>query len=296
MSGDESRFPDPLALSCGTSFRVARTCLTAASAILDSNEGSLNGAGVIRRRTDQTVVSTLFEYVRGPTGDARENEQRRVERSRNVEESVKDGAVEIEIWKDSLLALHDSFDPFGDSQQPSIFIAGGDDQVSVVEDAFASLDAPTRAFVVHGSGLRTLRAGKVHFAIVAGAPGGRYARDAEACGFVEEDLVEVRAAVRSAGATRPWLLSWYAPEGSGARGLDDHEIGSPELGRLARDLAIAGGVFAQPEGRAGLPASAEGARIVRRLGTTGSLGSDGSLRGPGVTWLTLTPSGLRHQP
>ena len=181
-------------------------------------------------------------------------------------------------------------------QVPTLFIAGGDDRAAIVEDAFSGLDDTARALVVHASGLRSLRVGSQQFVIVAGAPLGRYALDAEACGFVEEDLAEVRAAATQSGVTRPWLLSWHAPDGVGARAFDQSELGSPELGRLARALGSAGGVFAQPEGRAGLSASGQGAWIVRRLGATGSLRVDGSLLAPGYTLLTLTPTGLRHQP
>ena len=183
-----------------------------------------------------------------------------------------------------------------DLRVPTLFIAGGDDRAQVVEDAFARLDDAQRAHVVHASGLRSVRVGVQHFVIVPGAPLGRYALDAEACGFVEDDLVEVRAAAAEQGMTRPWLLSWHAPAGVGATARDRSELGSPELGRLGRELGSPGAVFAQPEGSPALAASPQRGTLVRRLGATGSLGADGSLLAPGYTSLTLTPRELRQQP
>ena len=180
---------------------------------------------------------------------------------------------------------------------PTLFIAGGDDRADVVQDAFASLDDAARSLVVHASGLHGARIGAHYFAIVPGAPLGRFALDDQACGFVDEDLTEVQAAAAPHRAAQSqWLLSWYAPTGLGATMADGTDLGSPELGRLAHVLGSAGGIFAQP---AGGPRPAPGlpnAHFVRRLGVTGSLHVDGRLLVPGYTLLTLSPTGLRHQP
>jgi hypothetical protein len=175
---------------------------------------------------------------------------------------------------------------------PTLFIAGGDDRVPVLTAAFESLDDTARDYVVHASGVRVLLINGVRFAVVAGAALGRYARDPTACGFTEEDLTEVRAAL--GGDEPPWLLSWHAPAGRGATaGVGLPEVGSPEL---AAAFVVRGAVSAFPEVLAGRPMSAAHALVVPRLSRTGIIQGDGSRLGAAVALLSLTPNGLVQTP
>lgn len=174
---------------------------------------------------------------------------------------------------------------------PTLFIAGGDDRLPVLTAAFDGLDEATRDYVLHVSGIRTMRIDGLRLAVVAGAALGRYARDATACGFLEEDLTSVRDAL---GGDDAWLLSWHAPAGRGATtGFGLPEVGSPELAAAFR---IRGAVSAFPEVSAGRPMSAAHALVVPRLARTGTIRGDGSRLGAGLSLLAVTPDGLVPAP
>ena len=55
----------------------------------------------------------LFENVRRPSGNARDDKQRREHRGRNAQEMIGGRAVEIEVGKHVLLPAHHGFDPLG---------------------------------------------------------------------------------------------------------------------------------------------------------------------------------------
>ncbi|MET0339832.1 MAG: hypothetical protein ABW252_02475 [Polyangiales bacterium] len=178
----------------------------------------------------------------------------------------------------------------------TLFLPGGSDRAPIVGEAFDALDDAARDRVLDASGLRGLVIDEVRYAVVAGAPLGRLARTDDACGFTEEDLAEVRAAL--AGSRAPVrLLSWHAPAGQGvSMGLGASELGSPELGQLAHAIGARGGIHAYPEARAGRAASAEGALVVRRLGLTGARRADGSFAAAGFSVLPTSTGGRPDQP
>ncbi len=183
---------------------------------------------------------------------------------------------------------------------PTLFLPGGADRLDVLEQAFDELSKPERDRIIQGSGLRELVIGDDHFALVAGAPLGRYAIDDGACGFETGDLEEVAEALEAAAEKkqRLWLLSWGAPSGWGVSpGYGHTEVGSDELAELVEDLGARGGLFAFPESAAGLPvhdASPNGGLrlVVPRLGRTGATRLEGGRVASSFALLSVGPKGL----
>lgn len=182
---------------------------------------------------------------------------------------------------------------------PVLFVAGGTDRVNVFEAAFDDLDDQARDLMIQGSGLRELRIGRDRFAIVAGAPDGRYALDEEACGFESDDLDAVREAIESdeEKGARLWLLSWSAPAGFGVtRSLGGQDVGSEGLAELAEDLGAQGGLFAFPESAVAQPitdAQRKGlSLVVPRLGRTGASRAEGGRVPSSVAKLTVSGAGI----
>jgi hypothetical protein len=198
---------------------------------------------------------------------------------------------------DDLAAASANLSALATLRVPVLFLAGGADRLPVIEEAFAALPEPSRDLLVHASGLRELRIGQDRFALVAGAPLGRYAIDAQACGFSLDDLDDVRAAFAGgAKGARSWLLSWGAPSGWGISSAAGSDVGSPELFALSQALGVRGGVFAYPETQAGLTLRDEKqgrlAAVVPRLGRTGSTRADGGRVPSSLLVLTWTEQGL----
>lgn len=180
---------------------------------------------------------------------------------------------------------------------PTLFVAGGSDRVSVMDEAFAGLPADAAEILVQGSGLRELRLGSERFAVVAGSPLGRYAVDEQACGFTADDLTDVREAIEEGGArSRVSLLAWGAPSGWGLSHASGADVGSPELFALAQAIAAQGGVFAYPELRAGDVVRDKRRKgvavVVPRLGRLGSTRADGGRLPSSLMLLVLTREGL----
>jgi hypothetical protein len=185
---------------------------------------------------------------------------------------------------------------------PVLFVAGGADRLPVIEEAFGSVGAEARELLIHASGLREVRIGQDRFAVVAGSPLGRYAVDAQACGFALADLDDIRAAFgdNSGKGQRSWLLSWGAPSGWGVSSAGAHDVGSPELFALAQALQARGGVFAYPETQAGLAMRDDKgerfAAVVPRLGRTGATRAEGGRVASSVMLLTWNAQGLALNP
>lgn len=180
---------------------------------------------------------------------------------------------------------------------PVLFVPGGDDLYPVVEDAFDDLEGDAAQRLIDGSGLRALVIGKERFAIVPGAPLGRYALNKDACGFTTDDLEDIEAALSDLAEGRTWLLSWAAPPGLGVtRGYAGVETGNEALGDLAKALKAQGGLFAYPELYAALPTGGSGqggfALVVPRLGRTGSMRTEGALLPRSLSVVRVDGSGL----
>ncbi len=185
---------------------------------------------------------------------------------------------------------------------PSLFIAGGADRSAVVQAAFDDVEDAARDFVIHGSGLRELTIGRDRFAIMAGAPDGRYALDDKSCGFENDDLSDLRDAIEAGDTktSRVWLLSWAAPAGFGVtRALGGQDVGSEGLAELAEDIGARGGLFAFPESavaQALKDAQGKGfSLVVPRLGRTGASRADGGRVVSSVARLAVGAAGLGLQ-
>ena len=180
---------------------------------------------------------------------------------------------------------------------PTLFVAGGSDRWSVVEEAFGSLEGRARDLLWNVSGIRELRLGEDRFVVVPGAPFGRYAADDHACGFALSDLEDIQNSASASTAPRTWLLAWHAPAGFDvSEGFGGVESGSADLRGLALALSAEGGIFAYPEGAASRSGGATRAWVAPRLGSTGSLLADGSRLPARVLRLSLGPEGLSQLP
>src|SRR3989442_4331536 len=91
------------------------------------SRSSLEGHIRLRRRPDvgragpdEPVVVLLLDHVRAPAGDARADEDRRVEVARDPYQEVGHGGVEIQIWGEALLLLHDPVPPGRDVLPPRV--------------------------------------------------------------------------------------------------------------------------------------------------------------------------------
>src|SRR6266545_130040 len=82
-------------------------------------------SGVFRRGPDQAVVRALFHDVRRPARRAGNDKNGREQRRRNVAAAISNGAEEIEIGKNLLLAPHHRFDAIGDGKQVSVGVISG---------------------------------------------------------------------------------------------------------------------------------------------------------------------------
>jgi hypothetical protein len=196
---------------------------------------------------------------------------------------------------DTVEAASASLEALATLHTPVLFVAGGADRLPVIEAAFEDLDEAPAEVLVHASALRVLEIGSQRFAIVAGAPHGRYALDDEACGFTDDDLDDVQSAL--AGGKGPtWLLSWAAPSGFGVtRGHGGRDAGSTELAGLAKAVGARGGLFAFPEVQAAAPARPGGdgfALVVPRLGRTGSLREGRGFVARGLSLVSVSSTGI----
>lgn len=172
-----------------------------------------------------------------------------------------------------------------------LLVLGGDDDPAAVHEQLESHDSsaghsPVRDRVLDVSAARSVEVGAHQFVTVPGAPAGRYARSAHACGFDASDL-DARAA--TLGPSPPHghrhLLAWAAPAGIDlARGIDGVDAGDPDLAAFAHRIGAAGGFFAWPAENADTIAGRGAAiRVVARpLAGPAAERSDGTRVLPGA--------------
>lgn len=125
---------------------------------------------------------------------------------------------------------------------PTLLLPGGEDDTAALDDALSELDA---AALVDLRGIHRVVFGGHEWVPVPGAPGGRYARGANGCGFDADDL----AAVAPGEPEGPrQLLSWAAPSAAGplAQGLEGVGVGHDGLDALAERVSARGSLFAWP--------------------------------------------------
>jgi hypothetical protein len=192
---------------------------------------------------------------------------------------------------------------------PTLIVAGGRDKPDEIERSLRAVEKGGERRV-DVSGLQRVRVGNDVFVPVAGAPGGRYSRADDACGFGLEHLKQLTEDLGAKAAkSRRWLLAWHAPGGGGplgvARTVDGVDVGDPDLAELARRIGAAGGLFAWPQVQAALPRGGAGKRtlapgeasadlrlVVPRVAGQVVTRSDGSRAASGYALLRLAADGL----
>src|SRR5215510_11233826 len=93
--------------------RIFATVLVIRLAVCDRYVGPWIGTYVVGVRSNQSVISALFDDVRGPARDAGDDKEWREHRGRNTTQVVCAGAVKIEIKEELFLAAHDLLDWLG---------------------------------------------------------------------------------------------------------------------------------------------------------------------------------------
>lgn len=197
----------------------------------------------------------------------------------------------------------------GELDFPSLVIAGGRDRWSDLTAAFDALEDGPRDRVIDATPLRTVQLGRDTLVIVAGAAGGRYARDRFACGFGDPDLDKIAGEIGAKKGGRRWLISWQAPAGDGAlavaktrRGV---QTGDGSLAQFAKRVGALGGLFAWPDIQVMRPSAhgeslplppgvaADDLRMVApRLVGPAIEREDGSRAMPGFALVVLTKAGM----
>lgn len=137
---------------------------------------------------------------------------------------------------------------------PALLVLGGEDDVEIFQDALDEVDAPNLVSLL---GIRRVDFGSTGALVVHGAPGGRYSRGDNACGFVAEDLGFLDEDAEAGDL----LLSWAAAADDAEEGLLGQPIGDGGLSDAVADLALLGGIHAWPREQAGFRSS-EGNRFV----------------------------------
>lgn len=175
---------------------------------------------------------------------------------------------------------------------PILFVAGGADSHAALE-AFDKLEGEARDRVIDASRLRSIRIGKLELVSAAGAPGGRYALDDEACGLGEADVSAIaEAAGDPQDGVHRVLVSWAAPAGDPlSRGLMGTEAGSDLLNDLARRLEAQGWIAAWPQEHAGEVKTEPLRAVATPLTRHWIERADGTRRRPGAMLLTLSAGG-----
>lgn len=174
-----------------------------------------------------------------------------------------------------------------------LVVPGGRDELPALDAAFDALPADAPVFDASRLDLVRLE-GLAELATVSGAPGGRFARSPDACGFAPEDLRRLRRRLGTPDAPRG-LLSWAAPAGVGARAAFPDEggaavdAGDPALASLVEEAGIGFGVHAWPTAAVRLPGRT-GPRpwiAVPRLAGPSSRRADGGFVPPGPTYVDV---------
>lgn len=195
-------------------------------------------------------------------------------------------------------------DAFAELGVPVVVLPGGDDPAEAFGEA---LDAAREAHpnLFDGRALRAVVAGTDSFLLLSGAPEGRYAIDAQACGNSDDDREELEGA----GSGRHWLVSWAAPSGGGSaavgRGFESLDVGDPRVLAVMTSTHAKGGIFAWPETRALRPSDETGASVLgpgaasdslrivaARIVGVGGEQDDYAIGATGAAVLELTPAGL----
>jgi hypothetical protein len=179
-----------------------------------------------------------------------------------------------------------------------ITLLGGRDRMAIARAAFEA--AGEHAGIIDATALRRVSVANNTLVTVAGAEQGRYAVDADACGFSPNDLAALAKELGGPSANeRRWLLSWQAPAArpglpSLVRTDQGLELGSRQLGQFAEQIGALGAISAWPVGRSDPQAKGPLASLsVPRLFGPREEYPDGSRREPGLSVIEADRDGLR---
>lgn len=178
---------------------------------------------------------------------------------------------------------------------PVLFVAGGADRADLRARLFTAEAADDG--LVDATGLRRIRLGRLEIIPVAGAPGGRYALDGQACGLSEHDAQSWSLAPPEPGVLR-MAAAWAAPRGSSgeayAAGLFGMDAGSALTARILKRAEVEVGVFAWPADA--LAPSSKFAKVPALSGP-GTRRADGAVEAPGLWRLAASrwPAGASRR-
>ena len=180
--------------------------------------------------------------------------------------------------------------------KPVLLLAGGRDRWATWEDALDALDGDVRERFVDARGLWKLEAAGTEIALLSGAPGGRYALDADACGVGDDDVDAIADTFGDPDEGTPRaLIAWAAPRGwPVAVGLGGRNAGDPLVASLAKAIGAQAGVFAFPrEGRRVVPGERGGQAIAPSVWDPITPDTEGRRTPPQTVLMTLTKDGIR---
>src|SRR5215510_4786638 len=123
--------------------RIFATVLVIRLAVCDRYVGPWIGTYVVGVRSNQSVISALFDDVRGPARDASDDKEWREHRGRNTTQVVCAGAVKIEVRKEFFLAAHDLLDALGYRVEPFVAACFGE----FLRPCFDNVGARIRNFI-----------------------------------------------------------------------------------------------------------------------------------------------------
>lgn len=180
-------------------------------------------------------------------------------------------------------------------EMPVLVVPGGRDDATILSDRMEALEDGESERIIDVSGVDAVHVGGQTLLPVAGAPGGRYGRTADACGFTASDL-EARAE-RIGGPepeTRRYLLSWAAPAGGVAEGIAGADAGDEALATFAEAVGARGGLHAWPREAAGLVVDDAGDRVevLRRIAGPVAIRGDAARPPVGPSFFSIGPDGL----
>ena len=92
----------------------------------DGYVGQRVGTYVVGVRSNQPVISALFDDVRPPARDASNDKKWREHRCRNTTQVVCAGAVKIEVGEEFFLAAHNLLDSLRDRVEPFVSACFGE--------------------------------------------------------------------------------------------------------------------------------------------------------------------------
>jgi hypothetical protein len=210
-----------------------------------------------------------------------------------VREAGVSFVIVVGDFGDDADALSATLRALGDLEVPVFLVPGGRDDAELFEDGLEA--AESWGLSIDASGLDRIVVAGQSLVPIAGAPGGRYSRTDDACGFRASDL-EARAERlgEPEEGERRYVVAWAAPTGGIARGIAGADAGSPALAEFIEAIAASGGLYAWPREAAGrvVGQTPERSEVLRRVAGPVALRDDGARPPVGPAFFSLGPDGL----